>query len=158
MTTDKKVFTNKTTVAGGSMMIDCSGSMALYEEDIREIIDYLPAANIAGYVGYHDKIDGYDGMIRVIAKDGRIDTSAFEELENYGANSVDLDGLKWLAEQPEPRIWISDQQVIGVNEYGSATNLSLEKRQEISRYMKRHNIIPIRVVEHVKKLAKQLGT
>ena len=158
MTTDKKVFTNKTTVAGGSMMIDCSGSMALYEEDIREIIDYLPAANIAGYVGYHDKIDGYDGMIRVIAKDGRIDTSAFEALESYGANSVDLDGLKWLAEQPEPRIWISDQQVIGVNANGSATNLSLEKRQEISRYMKRHNIIPIRIVEHVKKLAKQLGT
>ena len=158
MTTDKKVFTNKTTVAGGSMMIDCSGSMALYEEDIREIIDYLPAANIAGYVGYHDKIDGYEGMIRLIAKDGRIDTSAFEALESYGANSVDLDGLKWLAEQPEPRIWISDQQVIGVNANGNATNLSLEKRQEISRYMKRHNIIPIRIVEHVKKLAKQLGT
>jgi len=158
MTTDKKVFANKTTVAGGSMMIDCSGSMSLYEEDIREIIDYLPASNIAGYVGYNSKIDGYDGMIKIIAKDGRIDTHAIRDLEEYGANSVDLDGLKWLAQQPEPRIWVSDQQVVGVNESGTAINLSKEKRDEIARFMRRHNIIPIRVVEQVKKLSKQLGT
>lgn len=158
MTTDKKVFANKTTVAGGSMMIDCSGSMALYEEDIREIIDYLPASNIAGYVGYNTKIDGYDGMIKIIAKDGRIDTHAIRDLEEYGANSVDLDGLKWLAQQPEPRIWVSDQQVVGVNESGTAINLSSAKRDEIARFMRRHNIIPIRVVEQVKKLSKQLGT
>ena len=158
MTTDKKVFSSKTTVAGGSMMIDCSGSMAFYEEDIREIIDYLPASNIAGYVGYNTKIDGCDGMIKIIAKDGRIDTHAIRDLEEYGANSVDLDGLKWLAQQPEPRIWVSDQQVVGVNESGSAVNLSSAKRDEIARFMRRHNIIPIRVVEQVKKLSKQLGT
>lgn len=158
MTTDKKVFANKTTVAGGSMMIDCSGSMAFYEEDIREIIDYLPASNIAGYVGYNTKIDGCDGMIKIIAKDGRIDTHAIRDLEDYGANSVDLEGLKWLAQQPEPRIWVSDQQVVGVNESGTAVNLSSAKRDEIARFMRRHNIIPIRVVEQVKKLSKQLGT
>ena len=158
MTTDKKVFANKTTVAGGSMMIDCSGSMAFYEEDIREIIDYLPASNIAGYVGYNKKIDGCDGMIKIIAKDGRIDTHAIRDLEEYGANSVDLEGLKWLAQQPEPRIWVSDQQVVGVNESGTAVNLSSAKRDEIARFMRRHNIIPIRVVEQVKKLSKQLGT
>ena len=158
MTTDKKVFSSKTTVAGGSMMIDCSGSMAFYEEDIREIIDYLPASNIAGYVGYNTKIDGCDGMIKIIAKDGRIDTHAIRDLEEYGANSVDLDGLKWLAQQPEPRIWVSDQQVVGVNESGTAVNLSSAKRDEIARFMRRHNIIPIRVVEQVKKLSKQLGT
>lgn len=158
MTTDKKVFTNKSTVAGGSMMIDCSGSMGFTEQDIREIIDDLPAANIAGYVGYNQKIDGYDGMIKIIAKDGRCDFNAIDDLQNYGANSVDLDGLKWLAEQPEPRIWISDQQVIGVNEEtGSNANLNQAKRNEISRFMKRHNIIPIRVIEDVKKLAKQLS-
>ena len=158
MTTDKKVFSSKTTVAGGSMMIDCSGSMAFYEEDIREIIDYLPASNIAGYVGYNTKIDGCDGMIKIIAKDGRIDTHAIRDLEEYGANSVDLEGLKWLAQQPEPRIWVSDQQVVGVNESGTAVNLSSAKRDEIARFMRRHNIIPIRVVEQVKKLSKQLGT
>jgi len=158
MTTDKKVFANKTTVAGGSMMIDCSGSMSFYEEDIREIIDYLPASNIAGYVGYNTKIDGYDGMIKIIAKDGRIDTHAIRDLEEYGANSVDLDGLKWLAQQPEPRIWVSDQQVVGVDNNGTAVNLNKEKRDEIARFMRRHNIIPIRVVEQVKKLSKQLGT
>ena len=158
MTTDKKVFTNKSTVAGGSMLVDFSGSMGFTADDVREIIDDLPAANIAGYVGYHDKIDGYDGMIKIIALDGRIDTNAIEELGNYGANSVDFDGLKWLAQQPEPRIWISDQQVVGVDaETGHASNLNKEDRNEIARFMKRNNIIPIRVVEDVKKVAKQLA-
>lgn len=158
MTTDKKVFTNKTTVLGGSMMIDFSGSMGFREEDVREIIDYLPAANIAGYVGYGYSIDDYDGMIQIIAKDGRIDTNAIKNLKEYGQNSVDLEALKWLAEQPEPRIWVSDQQVVGVDEETrKSQSLKKELRLEIAAFMKRHNIIPIRVIEQVKEVAKQLA-
>jgi hypothetical protein len=158
MTTDKKVFTNKTSVLGGSLMIDFSGSMGMSEEDAREIIDYLPAANIAGYVGYGYPIDGYDGAIQIIAKDGRIDTNAISNLKEWGQNSVDLDALKWLAEQPEPRIWVSDQQVVGVNQDDRRSqNLNKEARLEIASFMKRHNIIPIRVIEQVKEVAKQLA-
>ena len=158
MTTDKKVFTNKSSVLGGSMMIDFSGSMGMTEEDAREIINYLPAANIAGYVGYGYPIDDYDGIIQIIAKDGRIDTKAISSLKEYGQNSVDLDALKWLAEQPEPRIWVSDQQVVGVHEETRGSqNLNKESRLEIATFMKRHNIIPIRVIEQVKEVAKQLA-
>jgi hypothetical protein len=158
MTTDKKVFTSKKSVLGGSLMIDFSGSMGLSEQDAREIIDYLPAANIAGYVGYGYAIDDYDGMIQIIAKDGRIDTNAIRNMNEFGQNSVDLEALKWLAEQPEPRIWVSDQQVVGVNdETRRSQNLNKESRLEIATFMKRHNIIPIRVIEQVKELAKQLA-
>ena len=158
MTTDKKVFTNKTSVLGGSLMIDFSGSMGMSEQDAREIIDYLPAANIAGYVGYGYSIDDYDGLIQIIAKDGRIDINAISNLKEYGQNSVDLDALKWLAEQPEPRIWVSDQQVVGVHEdTRRSQNLNKEARLEIASFMRKHNIIPIRVIEQVKEVAKQLA-
>ena len=53
LTTDRKVFQSRKTVAGGSMMIDCSGSMGFSREDIVEIINLLPASWIAGYVGYN---------------------------------------------------------------------------------------------------------
>jgi hypothetical protein len=158
MASDRKVFTRKTTVAGGSMMIDCSGSMGLYKEDIREIVELLPASNVAGYVGYNRKINGYDGQIQIIAQNGRISNDALESLSNHGANSVDLDGLRWLAEQPEPRIWVSDQMVFGVDEdTGRNDYLDNEKRDEIARFMRKNNIIPIEHRETVLKVAKQLS-
>lgn len=158
MASDRKVFTRKSTVAGGSMMIDCSGSMGLYKEDIREIVELLPASNVAGYVGYNKKINDYDGQIQVIAQNGRISNQALESLSHYGANSVDLDGLRWLAEQPEPRIWVSDQMVFGVDEVtGKNDYLDNEKRVEIARFMRKNNIIPIEDREMVLKVAKQLS-
>mgnify|MGYP003134516145 CR=1 FL=1 len=157
MASDRKVFTRKTTVAGGSMMIDCSGSMGLNKDDIKEIVELLPASNVAGYVGYNKKIDGFDGQIEIIAQDGRISNSALDSLSNYGANSVDLDALRWLAEQPEPRIWVSDQQVLGVDEEGRMEYLDNQDRYEISNFMRRNNIIPIEERETVLKVAKQLS-
>ena len=53
LTTDRKVFQSRKTIAGGSMMIDCSGSMGFSREDIEEIINLLPASWIAGYVDYN---------------------------------------------------------------------------------------------------------
>ena len=157
MASDRKVFTRKTTVAGGSLMIDCSGSMGLYKEDIREIVELLPASNVAGYVGYNRKINGYDGQIQIIAQNGRISNEALEELTNWGANSVDLEGLRWLAEQPEPRIWVSDQMVFGVDENGKNDYLDNYKRDEIARFMRKNNIIPIEERKMVLKVAKQLS-
>ena len=157
LTTDRKVFNVKSTTLGGSLMIDFSGSMSWNEQDVREVIDLLPAANIAGYTGYGYKIDDCDGMIEIIAKDGKLNTKAIDNLYEHGYNSVDLQALKWLAEQPEPRIWISDQQVVGVGSDGSPRNLPLTLRHEIAQFMIKNNIIPIKAKELVKRLAKQLA-
>jgi len=157
LTTDRKVFQSRKTVAGGSMMIDCSGSMGFYSDDVEEIVNLLPASWIAGYVGYHGKHDGYDGDIRIIADNGSMSKHAINNLNEHGANSVDLEALKLLAEKPEPRIWVSDQQVIGVNEQGRATTLSHERVKEIERFMLKNNIIPIENVDMVKEVAKQLS-
>lgn len=160
MTTDRKVFTSRKTIAGGSMMIDCSGSMSWSNSDVRDIIETLPASTIAGYVGYNTNIGGYDGEIRIIAKNGQIDTRAIDKLLCYGNNSIDLEGLKWLAQQDEPRIWVSDQQVIGVRPDGSGrvTELSNDKKLEILKFMQKNNIIPIESYKTVKKVAKELAT
>ena len=157
LTTDRKVFQSRKTVAGGSMMIDCSGSMGFYSDDVEEIVNLLPASWIAGYVGYHGKQDGYDGDIRIIADNGSMSKHAINNLNEHGANSVDFEALKLLAEQPEPRIWVSDQQVIGVDEHGHARTLSHERVKEIERFMLKNNIIPIENVDMVKEVAKQLS-
>ena len=93
LTTDRKVFQSRKTVAGGSMMIDCSGSMGFYSDDVEEIVNLLPASWIAGYVGYH-------GDIRIIADNGSMSKHAINNLNEHGANSVDFEALKLLAEKP----------------------------------------------------------
>ena len=158
MTTDKKVFSSKRVVAGGSMMIDCSGSMYWSYEDIKEIIELLPASIIAGYEGYNQIIDGKDGIIRIFADKGKLDTREISQAGRYGCNSVDLDALKWLAKQHEPRIWVSDQAVVGVNDEGRAVSLNPQLKIEIMKFMVKNNIIPIRTQEMVYKVAKQLAT
>jgi len=158
LTTDRKVFQSRKTIAGGSMMIDCSGSMGFYSDDVEEIVNLLPASWIAGYVGYHGKHEGYDGDIRIIADNGSMSRQAINKLNQYSANSVDFEALKLLAEQPEPRIWVSDQQVIGVSERtGRVETLSHERVKEIERFMLKNNIIPIENVDMVKEVAKQLS-
>lgn len=158
MTIDRKVFSSRKSVAGGSMMIDFSGSMGWTDEEVREIIDLLPASTIAGYVGYNNLIDGYDGRINIIAENGKMDSRAINDLMQWGANSVDLDALKWLAKQPEPRIWVSDQAVYGVDEKGYNRELPYKAKLEILRFMQTHNIIPIESYDTVYKVAKQLAT
>jgi hypothetical protein len=164
--TDRKVFARRKKIAGGSVMIDCSGSMSWSIEQLREICRILPASKIAGYTGYSvsDKRDGvmYQGDIRIIADKGKYDDNALIELDKYGNNNVDLDAIKWLAQQEEPRIWVTDLQVVGVNtdsyrQIGNycPENLNNEDRAEISRFMKKHNIIPIQKFEYVKEFATQ---
>jgi len=83
---------------------------------------------------------------------------ALDKLSEWGANSVDLEGLRWLATQPEPRIWVSDQQVIGVNaDTGRNDYLDGQKRKEISVFMRKNNIIPIERRETILKVAKKLS-
>tara|TARA_Y100000768_G_scaffold150879_1_gene112790 strand:- start:4469 stop:6109 length:1641 start_codon:yes stop_codon:yes gene_type:complete len=158
MTTDRKVFSTKRSVAGGSMLIDCSGSMGLTMRDVEEIVNNLPASTIAGYVGFHHEVNGFHGDIRIIAQNGRISDEAMQELQNHGYNSIDKEALEWLAKQPEPRIWVSDQQVVGVTETnGQPSNLSRHGLDEIKSIMLQNNIIPIEDEEQVKAVAKKLA-
>lgn len=152
--TDKKVFTRRKKIAGGSVMIDFSGSMGWGRDEVREVIRLLPASTIAGYTGYAGGMSAYHGDIRVIADKGKYDDNAIDRLGDHGNNNIDLDALKWLAQQDEPRIWVSDQQVIGVKD-GHAANLKSEFLAEISHFIRKHNIIPIEKYEYVKEFATQ---
>jgi len=60
---DKKIFKQKQRVLGGTILIDASGSMDFNGADILEIMQMLPAVNIAMYNG-----SGSRGDLRIIAK------------------------------------------------------------------------------------------
>ena len=97
------------------MLVDTSGSMSLDSDDIRRILRRAPMETlVAIYSGASDR-----GELRIVARGGRHADS--EHLAPFGrGNIVDLPALKWLGQQPGPRIWISDGGVTGVGDTGSS--------------------------------------
>ena len=108
---DGRVFVSKRHLVGGTVLIDGSGSMGWSREDILRCVEAAPAATVAVYSGHGDK-----WALRIVAKDGRMVAPDLVASPCGLGNIVDGPALDWLAEQAEPRIWISDACVTGIEE------------------------------------------
>lgn len=113
---DGRCFGRRQRVPGGSVLIDASTSMRLATRDLLAIVDAAPGALVACYDGHST---GW-GIVRVLARDGfRVDDAMVAGPTGQGANVVDGPALEWLAEQPEPRVWVSDGEVRGVGDWSA---------------------------------------
>jgi len=117
---DGRVFQRARRQRGGTVLIDCSGSMSLGTDDLKRILEHSPGATVAVYSG-----NVRDGVLRLLAGNGRQVDDQWIGAPAGGANVIDGPALQWLSKQSQPRIWICDGQVTGVNDRMSAVN-SLE--------------------------------
>jgi len=104
---DGRVFRAKHYVRrrGGSVLIDCSGSMSLSPEEIEAILIALPAVVVGTYSG-----TGSRGDLWIVARDGKRAKS--DDLDpGHTGNIVDAPALEWLNKQKGPRYWVSDGYV-----------------------------------------------
>jgi hypothetical protein len=110
---DGAIFSVKRRARGGTILCDASGSMAYDDADIERIITEAPAATIAFYSGFHSST-GYAGRIVIAASAGKAATvgEVYKALKG-GNNFIDGPALRWLAKQPGPRWWVSDEEVGG---------------------------------------------
>ncbi|HEY7765641.1 MAG TPA: hypothetical protein VIB38_11680 [Aestuariivirgaceae bacterium] len=112
---DKRIFRGPARVEGGTVLIDTSASMKLDAASVDLILRTAPGATlVAMYSGKNGR-----GELRVVARSGRRveDTG----LAPYGqGNLIDVPALRWLSEQPAPRIWLSDGKVTGERDWASS--------------------------------------
>jgi len=110
---DQRVFKRraKKRKGGGTVLIDSSGSMHISERDIQRIVEGAPfATTVAVYSGY-----GREGDLKIVVRNGKkVEAGNFNT--RGGSNVIDLPALEWLSCQPEPRVWLSDGGVTGVND------------------------------------------
>ena len=145
---DKKIFKQKMTQLGGTILIDASGSMSFSGEDILEIMQMLPAVTIAMYNGRN-----VTGNLRIIARNGkRVNQSYLDRHSGYG-NVIDGPALEWLGTQPAKRIWVSDMHVFGA--YGDSSGFNL--LQDVYKTCKKFNIINLKDIEEVKEHCLKLN-
>lgn len=108
---DGRVFLRRRRQRGGTVLIDASGSMCFGQAELQRITATAPLATVAIYAGR-----GVSGTLAIVAARGRMASS-----NDIGAllgrgNVVDGPALRWLAQQAEPRIWISDGHVTGAHD------------------------------------------
>jgi hypothetical protein len=120
-TVDRAVFRHVARrVRGGTVLIDTSGSMSLDAAGVDQILTASSgAALIAIYSGSNTV-----GELRIVAQGGR--RADARDLVPFGrGNIIDEPALAWLAQQPGPRLWISDGGVTGI---GDATSAKLQEQ------------------------------
>jgi hypothetical protein len=108
---DGRVFLRRRRQRGGTVLIDASGSMCFGSAELTRITAAAPLATVAIYAGR-----GASGTLAIVAARGRM-ASRSEICALLGrGNVVDGPALRWLAQQAEPRIWISDGHVTGAHD------------------------------------------
>lgn len=117
---DDKVFGNIKRVAKGTVLIDVSSSMSMDPEDIRDMVQAAPGVTVACYSGAADS-----GHLTIIAAKGNMMKFPKSTRDWDWGNIVDGPALKWLAGQAEPRVWVCDGFVTGVDDV-STPALTLE--------------------------------
>ena len=159
---DKAIFGQRLLTEAG-IMIDGSGSMAWNDDDMKFLLEKLPAVKIGLYSGVSGARNAAGesiyGRICILAKDGKFAKFTGLDADMSGGNDVDLEALWLLATWPRPRLWLSDGEVCGggqggppqkhemVGRYTSADGLLHEK---VNAWMKAHDIlrVPNREVMH----------
>ena len=141
---DSKVFERRKKLQGGTVLVDCSGSMGWEIEDLMTLLRAAPAATVALYAGttcgnhtvLGTELPANSGVVRVVVHRGHIAGEQYCHFP-FGGNVIDSPALQWLGTQAEPRIWVSDGNVTGCNESQPA-NFGLEvtmicRRSRITR-------------------------
>lgn len=116
--TDGAVFTARRRSKGGTVLCDASGSMHYSDADIERLLQEAPGSTVAFYAGRHDHRSN-PGRIVIGAAGGR--AAAVKDIRAMlpgGDNIVDGPALRWLARQPAPRFWITDEAVGGISDFG----------------------------------------
>jgi hypothetical protein len=116
---DGRIFAKRVKLPGGTVLIDASGSMSLSAEQVSSIVDAAPGCIVANYSGNHN-----DGVLRILAKDGRRVSDSLCARPSGGSNVIDYPAMKWAFKQRHPRILVSDFCVTGVGDAGCAGNVA----------------------------------
>lgn len=145
---DKRVFRAKKRVKGAAILVDCSSSMHWTEEDLRRVLEEVPAATVAIYSG-----KGEGGKLVIVARKGRRAQWAVVKPHKMGGNVIDGPALAWLADQPESvKVWMSDGGITGPNDRHSGVEHIANMERDVKRHLRRGGIMRVRDVDSVMKV------
>ena len=117
----RRIFDRKVKGNGGVVLIDYSGSMALSEKDVLDIMEAAPGCTVACYTTNSMDKDG-KANCWILGEKGRMTTAI---PGSRGGNGVDYPALVWAIQQKQrrnaPVVWVTDGGVIAPHQSYSDT-------------------------------------
>ena len=96
--------------AGGTVLIDASGSMGVSAENLTALLKLIPTATVAYYSGW----DGTGkGKLAIYANGGLRYAGILPRETLLGGNAIDLPAMRWLLKQTGPLHLVSDLSFVG---------------------------------------------
>lgn len=113
---ERRLFSRTLKSTGGVVVVDCSGSMGLSNDELSAILKAAPGCTVIGYsTGSRAKHNAF-----ILAKGGRrvAETELYKILRGFGGgNGIDLPVLVWANQNRKSKkdflLWISDGWVTG---------------------------------------------
>lgn len=106
---DKRIFDKYVKASGGVVLIDCSGSMSLSREEVRDMMLAAPGCTVIAYSSTW-KTDEYNTFI--LGEKGKVCDSL---PRFWGGNGNDMPAIQYAVSKREnektPVIWVTDGQV-----------------------------------------------
>ena len=136
---ERRIFREVAKGGNAVIVFDCSGSMDVTHQTVRNAVEKFAGATIAVY----SQTTRSGANAWVVARNGRMITAdEFYDLPLGSGNGVDAPILRWAVKQKKTSkdfvLWVSDGYVTGANDYTSD-----ELKRECAMLSLRHNIIGV---------------
>ena len=109
---EARAFGRRLPATGAVIVVDCSGSMGIRDDQLREAMIAAPSSTVFGYSG-----TGYSRPNACLLAEGNRIRDPAREFNFDGSNSCDLSAILWAIDnrRGRPVIWVSDFGVSGIN-------------------------------------------
>ena len=136
---ERRIFRETVRSRGGVVGFDCSGSMGVSHEVVRDAVKQFAGATVLVY----SHVSRGKPNAWVVAKNGRMISEAeFDELPLHHGNGIDAPALRWALRQRRSNkdfvLWVSDGQVTGRGD-----TMREDLVEECAHLSLRHNIIGV---------------
>lgn len=149
---ERRIFREVVRAEGGIVVFDCSGSMSVSHDDVREVMTKYAGATVMAYTYRGENT----ANAWVLARNNRmVSESEFKEIPLGHGNGVDGPALRWaIRQRRSPKdfiVWVTDGAVTGKGD-GYADNLLLE----CANLSVRHNIVSVEDVDEAVQLLAEM--
>ena len=149
---ERRIFREIVRSEGGIVVFDCSGSMSVSHQEVRDVMTKYAGATVMAYTFRGDNT----ANAWVLARNNRmVSESEFQQIDLGHGNGVDGPALRWAIRQRKtPKdfiVWVTDGAVTGKGD-GYADNLL----HECAQLSVRHNIISVEDTDEALELLAEM--
>lgn len=149
---ERRIFRETVKTMGGVVLFDCSGSMRVTHDVVREAVKQFSGATVMVYShNYGGRENAW-----VVARNGRmVSRTVFDDLPLHSGNGIDGLALRWALSQRKNRrdfvMWVSDGEVTGKGDHQTVDLLT-----ECAELIDRNNIVNVDSCEEALEVLAQI--